>query len=277
MNNYQLLSTNVLLGGQMKWNLQINNYGDELYIDDFFLSPISKWIPYSKPDRFSLNYSHDENIKDLYNTIRSDFFETKLDPRLNTKLPIITETPGYIDTYCDMYDMGVSRISKSQMGKSLQIFCPLWLEDFSTDDELSFVISIFTKQTVKDENSVYNEYKDLDITKELKLSIKNERDYHNKFIEYFNNYIKNISEDVDGKSIIGDKLINIDLNNSYMSIEGINVENGKKTNKNISYSLPNIISRFKPMMDTDNLIISNFLNFFNYKKTGGRLIIINLQ
>lgn len=262
MNNYQLLSTNVLLGGQMKWNLQINNYGDELYIDDFFLSPISKWIPYSKPDRLSLNYSHDENIKDLYNTIRSDFFETKLDPRLNTKLPIITETPGYIDTYCDMYDMGVSRISKSQMGKSLQIFCPLWLEDFNENNVITFRISIFTKQTVKDENGVYNEYKDLDITKDLKLQIKNGRDYHNKFIEYFNQYINSISEydNALDKTIIGDKLLNIDLNNSYMSIEGINVENGKKTNKNISYSLPNIISRFKPMMDTDNLIISNFPN-----------------
>ena len=255
MNNYQLLSTNIMLGGQMKWNLQIKGFKDELCVDDFFLSPISKWIPYDKPDRPYLNYSHDENIKDLYNTIKGDFFETKLDPRLTIKTPIIVDKEdnlSTIDTYCDMYDMGVSRISKSQMGKSLQVFCPLWLEDFNEESKIKFKISIYTP------NKENEEYKDLNIEKELKLEIKNNHEYHDKFVRYFNDYIKTITETVNEKNVIGDKLINIDFNNSYMSIEGINVENGKKTNKNISYSLPNLVSRFRPMMDTDNLIISNF-------------------
>ena len=91
MNNYQLTKTNVLLGGQMKWNLQVRGCQDELCVTDFFLSPISKWINYIRPDRPTLNYSHDENIKDLYNTIRGDFFETKLDPRLSVKTPIIVD------------------------------------------------------------------------------------------------------------------------------------------------------------------------------------------
>jgi hypothetical protein len=161
-----------------------------------------------------------------------------------------------------MYDMGVSRINKSQLNKSLQIFCPLWLEDFNESNIITFKVGIFTKQKVYNEHTKQYEFiKDIDITKDLKLNIKDGCDYHNKFVEYFNNYIKSISETTDNnRSIIGDKLINIDLNNTYMSLEGINVENGKKVNKNISHMLPNILTRFKPMMDTDSMIINNFPN-----------------
>ena len=255
MNNYQLTKTNVLLGGQMKWNLQVRGCQDELCVTDFFLSPISKWINYIRPDRPTLNYSHDENIKDLYNTIRGDFFETKLDPRLSVKTPIIVDNEDdkkYEDTYCDMYDMGVSRTNFSKLGKTIQVFCPVWLEQFNENNVISFDINIFTKQIIKNEEGIDEVYRDFEITKKLTMSLRDNCDFHNQFINYFNNYIQSITEN----NLIGDKVINIDFNNSYMSIEGINVENGKKTNKNVSYNLPNIISRFRPLMDTDNLIIT---------------------
>lgn len=257
MNNYQLTKTNILLGGQMQWNLQVkNNKNNNLKITDFFLSPISKWISFTKPDRDSLNYTHEENIKDLYNTIEADFYELKLDPRLQTKMPIITEQPSKVDSYCDMYDMGVSRTSVARSGKTMQIFCPLWLEDFKPDDVIEFDISIFTKQKIYiDGNEEL--HKDMEINKKLSLSFMNNCDYHNKFLKYFNNYINNIIETT---GIIGDKIININLDNLYMVIEGIDIKTGKKVNKNISYSLPNIISSFRPMMDTDSLIINNLSN-----------------
>lgn len=249
MNNYQLASTNISLGGQMMWNLQIKGCKGGLCVSDFFLSPISKWIPYNRPDRDLLNYSHEENIKDLFDTISGDFFEAKLDPIFSTKMPIITENPETVNTYCDVYDTGVSRTSILKTGKSLQLFCPVWLEDFKSGKEITFRINMFTK--------IEGNNRGIEVVKDLKLNIVNECDYHNRFVNYFNNYINNI---VDKDDLIGDKLINIDFDNWYMSIEGINTQNGQVTNKNISYVLPNLVSRFRPMMDTDDLIISNFAN-----------------
>lgn len=254
MNNYQLASTNISLGGQMMWNLQIKGCEGGLCVSDFFLSPISKWIPYNRPDRDLLNYSHEENIKDLFDTISGDFFETKLDPIFSTKMPIITEKPEMANTYCDMYDAGVSRTSILKTGKSLQLFCPVWLEDFNSKKEITFRINMFTK--------IEGNNRGIEVVKDLKLNLENECDYHKRFVNYFNNYINNIVDNkVDDKAcLIGDKLINIDFDNWYMSIEGVNTQNGQVTNKNISYVLPNLVSRFRPMMDTDDLIISNFAN-----------------
>lgn len=253
MNNYQLASTNISLGGQMMWNLQIKGCKGGLCVSDFFLSPISKWIPYNRPDRDLLNYSHEENIKDLFDTISGDFFETKLDPIFSTKMPIIIEKPEAANTYCDVYDTGVSRTSISKTGKSLQLFCPVWLEDFNSGKKITFRINMFTK--------IEGDSRGIEVVKDLKLIIRDECDYHNRFVNYFNNYINNIVDnDNDNGDLIGDKLINIDFDNSYMSIEGVNTQNGQVTNKNISYVLPNLVSRFRPMMDTDNLIVSNFAN-----------------
>jgi hypothetical protein len=262
MNNYQLASTNISLGGQMMWNLQIKGCKGGLCVSDFFLSPISKWIPYNRPDRDLLNYSHEENIKDLFDTISGDFFETKLDPIFSTKMPIITDNPETTNTYCDMYDAGVSRTSILKTGKSLQLFCPVWLEDFDSSKVITFRINMFTK--------IEGNNRGIEIVKDLKLNLENECDYHKRFVNYFNNYINNIVDNkvdnkvddkVDDKArLIGDKLINIDFDNWYMSIEGVNAQNGQVTNKNISYVLPNLVSRFRPMMDTDDLIISNFAN-----------------
>ena len=229
MNNYQLASTNISLGGQMMWNLQIKGCEGGLCVSDFFLSPISKWIPYNRPDRDLLNYSHEENIKDLFDTISGDFFETKLDPIFSTKMPIITEKPEMANTYCDMYDAGVSRTSILKTGKSLQLFCPVWLEDFNSKKEITFRINMFTK--------IEGNNRGIEVVKDLKLNLENECDYHKRFVNYFNNYINNIVDNkVDDKAcLIGDKLINIDFDNWYMSIEGVNTQNGQVTNKNISY------------------------------------------
>ena len=67
MNNYVLNRTNVLLGGQMKWDLRVKSINDStLYVDDFSLTPISHNINYVRPDVNILNNNHQDNIKELY-------------------------------------------------------------------------------------------------------------------------------------------------------------------------------------------------------------------
>lgn len=263
MANYQLSKTNVFLGGQLKWNLQIESRKDELFIHDFFLSPISKWVNFSRPDDRVFNYTHEENLVRFYKSIQSNFFEPVTDPKLQIKTPIVTDDFEYENTYCDEYDMGLSRASVKMLGKSLQILCPLWLEDFNETNNISFEIEVYTKE--KTEEIVVDEYgnskketvyKDNVITSEILNLTLSGQNIHDEFVNYFNNYIKNITDN----GSIGDKVINIDFKNSKMIADGINLNTGKLDSKNVSYILPNLSSRYRPMMDTDNIIISSFYN-----------------
>ena len=47
MDNFQLYRTNLLLGGQMKWDLVVGNTNSELFVSDFHLTPISNNIPFA--------------------------------------------------------------------------------------------------------------------------------------------------------------------------------------------------------------------------------------
>ena len=68
MENFQLFRTNILLGGQMKWDLILDSQEDVLIVSDFHLSPISLSSPYNRySDESLLNYSHSDNIKKFYN------------------------------------------------------------------------------------------------------------------------------------------------------------------------------------------------------------------
>ena len=247
MSNYQLYKTNVLLGGQMKWNMKVSSFKSNLYIDDFYLSPISDSIVYNKPDRDVLNYSHSENIKDLYNTISSDFFNTTSDSYHTVKYPVISNEAK--DTYCSTYDAGVKRVSNLIYEKSISLFCPVWLEDFGEKNKLIFEVEIYTKNNGK---------KTIVIDRRLDISNESIFEYHNKFINYFKTYIKHISKD----NVIGDDLINIDFKNKYSSVEGIDVRTGNILIKDTSLMLPNLLYRLRPMMDTDSIIINTLSDNF---------------
>ena len=67
MENYQLYRTNVLLGGQMQYDLILNHED----ITDFHISPISDKVAYNHHivDNL-LNNSHQENIKEFYKKCR---------------------------------------------------------------------------------------------------------------------------------------------------------------------------------------------------------------
>lgn len=70
MDNFQLYRTNVLLGGQLKWDLVLDSIGSNLIVKDFHLSPICGDVPYNRYSQETLiNYPHQENIKKYYNSV----------------------------------------------------------------------------------------------------------------------------------------------------------------------------------------------------------------
>ena len=246
MNNYQLYKTNVKLGGQLKWNICVSSIGTQMYINDFYLSPINDTIHFNKQEN-SLNYTHQENITNLYNSNRSAFFDTKIDSEFITKYPIIINDGEKKDTYCSTYDTGIKRVSRKLCGKSLSLFCPVWLEDFAYGDGLRFNIEAYT---------MYNDERTTAIEKQIDIFGTNNHDYHNRFVQYFNNYINSIVKN----DKIGDDLINIDFENKYAAIEGVDIRTGEIRIKNTKDQLANLLSRLRPMMDVDSILINMFGN-----------------
>jgi hypothetical protein len=76
MNNYQLYHTNILLGGQMKWDLILDLSNNDLVVSDFHLTPISNNVPYNKYSKDQLlNYKHEENVSRFYKKISGHFYK----------------------------------------------------------------------------------------------------------------------------------------------------------------------------------------------------------
>lgn len=246
MNNYQLYKTNVKLGGQLKWNICVSSIGTQMYINDFYLSPINDAIYFDKQEN-PLNHTHQENIANLYNSNKSVFFDTKIDSEFITKYPIIINDGEKKDTYCSTYDTGIKRVSKKLCGKSLSLFCPVWLEDFAYGDGLRFNIEAYT---------MYNDERTTAIEKQIDIFGVNSNDYHNRFVQYFNNYINSIVKN----DKIGDDLINIDFENKYAAIEGVDIRTGEIRIKNTKDQLANLLSRLRPMMDVNSILINMFGN-----------------
>jgi hypothetical protein len=256
MNNYVLNKTNVLLGGQMKWNLSLSSIGSKMYVNDFYLSPISESIYFDRPDREELNYTHQENIKDLYDNITSDFFNYSKDNTI-LKYPLILNDNEKKDTYCNIYDACARRIKRSIYNDSISILCPIWLEDFGVGDCLCFDLDAYIVDGDGNRSIVVN--KSLDLQESNKI-------YHDKFVKYFNEYIDSIiinKENDDSNpnaNKIGDNIININFKNNSAQVEGIDVRTGEVVIKNTSNQLPNLLSRLRPKMDTDSIILNMLSN-----------------
>ena len=254
MNNYQLYRTNVLLGGQMRWDLTLDSIQGRLQVSDFHLSPISKWIPYNRfIDEDLLNYSHKDNIRSFYKKIGDYFYSESVDPKLLLRQPIIVKEGEEVDTYNDIYDLGLSRLSYKLTGKSFQYFCPLWLEDFGEDDKIKFEF-VFRSRTIGDDGEFsFNDY----ISKSFVLENSDlYGEYHNKFVDYFTNYVKYVS--VDDK--IGDNIINVDYKNNFISVDGVSVESGDARTVNSSLIVSNLYSRERPLMEFDQMLVDNVKN-----------------
>ena len=241
MNNYQLYRTNIFLGGQVKWDIVVNNSQNSLYVSEFHLSPISNNVPYVyNQDDNLLNNSHQDNIKKFYKDIEGYFYNESLNYEFNTSWPIIYKNGEEPIPYSNVYDMRCIRSNRYyNYNKQFEFFCPLWLEHLTGD--LSFKFDIKNKD---------NDY--IIATSVLSLS-KNEKLTHNRFIDYFNNYAKYA-----GLTEGNNELINIIFNDKFASVTGLNVETGLFEVHECHDLVSNMISHERPMIETDNLIMRVF-------------------
>ena len=241
MNNYQLYKTNVLLGGQLKWDLIINSTKNTLNVNDFHLTPISNNTSYTyKNDENLLLNSHQDNVKLYYRNNKSFFYSECLDSIFLHNQPVLCEENTLINTYCNTYDMGCKRTKHFNLyKKQFEFFCPLWLEQVS--EPISFKIEVKNKANkILGSNTLV-----LDITDE------NEK-FHNNFVQYFKKYINEA-----GLKKGNDNVINIQFNDISV-VNGLNVNTGLFETKKINNLSENILSRERPLMEVDNFIITSF-------------------
>ena len=240
MNNYQLYRTNLLLGGQMKMDLILNSSYNTLYVADFHLTPISSNASYTyKNDEQLINNSHQDNIKMFYAQNKGIFYKECLNQEFTNNWPNICNENDIIPTYSNMYDMGCKRSKYyNQYYKQFEFFCPIWLENIGENDILKFKIDVknINSNTILGSNTL-----SFDLI---------ENEYHNKFINYFNEYIS--------KANLNDDLININFDTNYATITGLNVNTGLFETKPINNLVQNITYRERPLMETDNMIISYY-------------------
>lgn len=227
MSNYQLARTNTYIGGQLKLDLTLNKGSDELYVEDFHMSPVSNYTGYAwGTDSELLNNRHSENISDYYAKTKNFFFEDCLNPALDTKYPIYS--PNYpIDTHDNDCLMGLYRLDRKTYGKSYGFFCPFWITDPTKFLDTKFVFKVFKYRNINPVDDVVYSYTEEDWTEIFKEEYSEESDeqiaqrvatklqelennpikvpvcrtplnmhelagkaFHNKFVKYFNEYMQ---------------------------------------------------------------------------------------
>ena len=247
MENFQLYRTNLLLGGQLKWDIVIENTNNNLFVKDFHLSPISNNIQYCNTvENVLLNNKHQENVRQFYKQIEGQFYEEGLDSDFSDNWPALinTNNPNLINRYSNIYDMGCKRMKNySLYNKQFEFFCPLWLEKVQNSIKFTFYVN-----ELGSKNNISTRSLILDFNKQ------NSQIYHNNFCKYLNDYF------IDSKIKYGnDNLLSINFNNDSFA-NGLNVKTGEFSICNISEITSNIISRERPVIETDNLLSSAFYN-----------------
>lgn len=244
MNNFQLYRTNPALSGQVKWDLVLNSSNSELYISDFHITPISNDLNYIHDnEEYLLNRTHQDNIKLFYKENPDIFYSNGITSNFEHSYPIMCNENDHPEIYFNSYDMGCKRSKDySIYNKQFEFLCPLWLEHL--DKDISFVISVYH---VGDDTSI--------ASRMLKLKVINDdvTEFHDKFITYFKNYIKD-SNILNGN----DNILNISFDKKTTNINGLHVKSGKFTTENIPFLIDNLLFRERSLLETDSMILNSF-------------------
>lgn len=232
MENFQLYRTNILLSGQMAWDLILDNKEGSLEVTDFHLTPINIKSPKYVEENL-VNYPHQENIKSYYKKHEGSFYDTNLNPKLKHDWVVLGESGKVI--YEDSFEAGASYDSYQLYKKPLSVLCPVWLEQLKPEDTLSFKISIYT------DKQKFIGAKTIDLTNDGYLG------------EYFKQYIKYV-----GISNGIDDVLDINMDKKIATMTGLDANTGLIVKKDISYIIQNLLHRERPMLEFDAMLINLF-------------------
>lgn len=250
MANYQLYRSNVYLGGQMKYDIILGKEGNKLIVKDFHITPISSKSPNNKYAKdYLLNYKHHENIAKFYKKNSGSFYNDFVNPSLTNPWPLKkNDNNDKPESNSDStYEMGCRRMQYYQLyNKQFEFFCPIWLENLKPNEHLRFKINVYN-----DEEMSY-----LIDSINIDLESRSKNDFHNKFCEYFYEYLKYIK-------CINENNINnwlFDINKNHSSVHGVDVTTGELKYLKCNSLFTNLTSRTRPVLETNNMILTELKN-----------------
>ena len=249
MDNYQLYRTNVKLGGQMKMDLILSGSSSDLLISDYHITPISANVPFRKfVDENLLNYDHRRNISTFYGQIKKYFYDECIDKKFLSPWPLIVDDLENVENSHDnTYEMGCRRMKHKLYNKQFEFLCPIWIEHIKLNEEEEY---LGVKISIRSESG-----QELS-SKIVPFKLTDTNSFHNKFINYFNEYLKYVGIGTTGT----DDVISIRFNDNKSQYSGIKVDTGMLTTHIDNSLVSNLISRERPLLEFDNMIIRGFEN-----------------
>jgi hypothetical protein len=244
MENFQLYRTNLALGGQMKWDLIVDDMSGTLCVSNFNLTPISNNVSYTRKINNSLlNNTHKDNVKEYSKQLGDDFYNEGLSSEFKHNWPIVINHGDTPNVYSNVYDMGCKRTKfYSLYNKQFEFLCPIWLERVTSDLQFKFIIKAAGSKYVLS-------------SKTLKFTKNDLSDMHNKFVTYFYNHVIEC-----GQAAGNDNVMNIQFDKKTAYISGLNARTGVLETIDVSAIIKDLTAREQTLMDFDNTLLSMFTN-----------------
>lgn len=280
--NFQLYRTNILLGGNMKYDLILDDNGEDLYVKDFHITNLcGREAVTLDIEEYLLKNKHQDNIKKHHDSILGTFYNDQSDPYINTEWPLVYQYANMIKTYDDNAFMGCVRPKQfTRYNKQFEFLVPLWIEQYG---DIKFVIELYGNNNLDSK---------LITSKVLNISNINEKlpKFHNDFCRYMNKYTEEIglksyervtTEVKDGKlnkireTVYGgsNEVMKIDFTDGLTYLHGLNISTGKVDNQAIYDLAFNLMHRETPVYDFNKKIIDSFPK---YKYIAKQLFNFNL-
>lgn len=273
--NAQLHRTLTKLGGNMQLDMIITVDGSRnAYVRQAHLRPISSLVNYAPiADERIMDRPHHMNIKRFYEKTRGQFYEQIIDPKLASDWPMMISHAEmsnlkYIKTFDDTYHAGCQRMSHKLYGCTHEILVPVWL-----DWARGIRFNIYINNVGGDDKGAKHYI--LDISPEYlygkldgKYRLKQSETFHNDFVKYvldYFDYAKISSGCTD--------VMNVDFQQNYSTIRGLQVETGNiniRQNFNIAR---NLIYRERPLLEANSLLTNSLQD---YKMIVTQLINFNI-
>lgn len=247
---YQLLKTSPYLGGQVRWDIPMYyHYNDGVHIMDtpeLHIVPLDDSIVFNEGNSWeTLNYTHLENIKHLFDEIGESFYSAEGEWNGNHWL---YNNGDIVDPYSHIYNMGARRVRFSRYDKQFSYLCPLWISEETDPKLLKFEFSV----------KVSGEERDHIVRRVLGLS-DNICEY---MAEYLNKSARYNTPDPaapnPGYQGVNDDLLSIKFSPDYAFITGVQADKGRYATNDISYMINDLIHREVPMIEFDNMLLSKF-------------------
>jgi hypothetical protein len=217
----------------MKLDLILDPVGDKLSVTDMHLSPISPHAPYPKySDENLLNYKHQDNIKMFYKNTEGTFFDSCINPDLKHDWVLLDNDRAGEKVAEYNLDAGPKCGQYSVYGKSIELFCPVWLEHVTDDMKINIVIESKGKKVAS-------------------RFVTFEGVFKNYLYEYFQ-YVGLL----DGC----DDVISVDFGEKQAYVSGISLTSGNIVKQDISNIIYNLLYRERPLMEVDSMLINHFKN-----------------